>query len=120
METKQEIKQENTNKNMCSVFVESILTRHENALIRAKDTSNKQITMEYTPIELGFCVGVEKIRISYTREHINKIVAGLLGVSVDTFKKEVIQPIEQNNAFGTYNQEVKKLLKENKQLIKYK
>ena len=118
-QTTKELK-ENTQKNLCSVFVESILTRHENALIRAKDTSNKQITMEYTPLELGFCVGVEKIRISYTREHINKIVAGLLGVSVDTFKKEVIQPIEQNNAYGTYNQEVKKLLKENKQLIKYK
>lgn len=104
----------------CNAFVNAIVTKHENSIIRQKTTALKNIVVEYSPVELGFNSNVENIKLSFSREHINKILSGVLGVSVDNFKKYVLDAIEKANAYGVYNTEVRKLLKENKNLLSYK
>jgi hypothetical protein len=101
-------------------FAFGIVERQKASLVRAKDTSIKSISFDFVALDLDFGMNsqaIDKIRVSYTREHINKIIAGLLSVSVSEYVKIVIPVIEDNKAYTEYNKEVKRLLRENKHLL---
>jgi len=125
METKQEVKKEIQNEgtqeidnNSLLAFANNILLTQTNRITKAKDTSIKSIMFEFSAVDLGLNVAVvDKLRLSVTRESINKIVCSLLGCSIENYKKVVIAKITEHQAFTEYNQEVKKMLTKNKHLV---
>jgi len=117
-ETKQINQEQEQNNNKLVVFANNILLAQENRITRAKDTSIKSIAFEFTAIDLGYNLNVvDKVRLSVTRESINKIVAKLLGCSVEDYKKVVVAKIEQAQAFTEYNTTIRALLKEHKHIV---
>jgi len=117
-ENKQEIQKQDNQTNNLVAFAENIILAKLNRITKAKDTSINSISFEFSAVDLGYSVAVvDKVKISINRETINKIVCSLLGCAVEQYKKVVIAKIEQEQAYTEYNQEIRKILKEQKHLV---
>lgn len=108
---------ENKNQNqkeLLKQFVSSLITQKENSLIRQKDNSIKPILFNFTPFEIGLNSDVvEIVKVSIKRQQINKIICSLLNVEISLYNDVVLKEVEKNELYTEYNKEVKKLLKDN-------